>query len=535
MSKVKEYLKENWAVLAVFAVLSVLEIAVIFPLMYEDYINYDSSYQYALTQHSIPEIIELLPYDYSPPFYALALKLYTMIFGNTLRVMRSFSIFAVVGMMFVGAFPVKAAFGKRSAVLCMIITFCSCALLKQLPEIRPTIFAMFFMMAVSAYAVAAYGLEKRYAYICFTAFAVLAMYTNNISLVGTFAVYVVLLIFCLVGKDLRKFRNFLISGAISAVLYLPWLGVLLSQVSHVNEHFWEVKTGFGRVLSWVFSDPFETYSPAGWLSLAGRTIFLFILIGFFLIFLKHINFKKLRGAGKISEVIRLPVEKPVYVNIFMIFAFIFAAVFIMHLVNTFLKNIASERYYYILGMMWIVLLSAIMGQFGNKIYNLIFSLMLAALNIINIQLVKNDLSNSNFHNIMYIADNYEDELCFLHLHEWSLGTLSYYFPEATHYVCDETFTVLRSFDVFPMTVVNIGDKNNIWNYTDKCYVFTNTDFMDPDGEIKYVENILRDIDDSEMTYIDTYVMGYPCASKKFEMAELKHTTSETDTPGQPDT
>lgn len=536
MSKVKEYLKENWVVLAVFAVLSVLEIAVIFPLMYEDYINYDSSYQYALTQHSIPEIIELLPYDYSPPFYALALKLYTMVFGNTLQVMRSFSIFAVVGMLFVGAFPVKTVFGKRSAVLCMIITFCSGALFKTLHEIRPTIYAMFFMMAVSVYAVAAFGQEKKYMYICFTAFSVLAMYTHNISLIGTFSVYIVLLTFCLVKKQFQKFRNFFICGIISAVLYIPWLGVLLSQIYHVNEHFWEVTTGIGTSLGWVFSDLFELYSHGGWLGLLSNTIILAILIGFFIIFLRHINFKNLRSAKKFKEVVKLPVEKNAYVNFFMIFFFMFVTILILHLVNTFLKNLASERYYYIIGMMWIVLLAALLGQFCDRIYTLIFSLMLAALSVINVHLIKEDLSKSNFNDIRtYIVENCEEgQLCFLHIHEWSLGSMSYFFPEATHFVCDETFTVLRSFDVFPAKIVMIGDINNIWNYTDRCYIFTNTGFRGSDGEQKYAIDIFSDVDDSEIVYVDTYVMGYNCASKNTEISELIHITGETDMPEHPD-
>lgn len=530
MSKVKEYLKENWVVLAVFTALSVLEIAVIFPLMYEDYINYDSSYQYALTQHSIPEIIELLPYDYSPPFYALALKLYTMVFGNTLQVMRSFSIFAVVGMLFVGAFPVKTVFGKYSSVLCMIITFCSCVLLKMLHEVRPTIYAMFFMMAVSVYAVAAYRLEKKYAYICFTIFSVLAMYTHNISLIGTFSVYLVLLIFCLAGKKFRKFRNFLVSGIISAVLYIPWLGCICSQISNVKEKYWESIFDLSDSLKWTFKDIFSSYPNSGWSVLFSITIVLFVMLGLFFAGLSHIKFKELKRAKRFRDVIRIPDEKSQYVDVLILVLFIAITILIMELINAFFRNLASDRYYHIIGMIWIVLLSAVLGQFGNKIFNLIFAVMLLAFNVINIYYIKEDLKNSNFLEIKeYISENTaEDDICFLHTHEYTIGTMSYYFPNATHYVCDEGFTVLRTYDVFPVNVVNIGSINNIWDYTDSCYIFTNQYKFNNTIETLSTSDFLEEMENNKIIPIDTLTMGYAVASKKFILAQAEYTGEKPD-------
>ena len=254
MSKAKKYIKENYLLIIMFIVLSVIEITVIFPIMYSDSLNYDSSYQYGLTLHTIPEIWRLLPEDYSPPFYAIALKLYCMVFGHTLTVMRTFSIFAVVGMLFVAAFPVNTLFEKRTAVYCLIITFCSTPLFNMIHEIRPTIFAMFFYMAVIVYAGIAYSTGKRYSYICLLVFSLLSMYTHNVSMVGTFGVYIMLILFSFVTKDWKKLRNFFICGIICAVLYLPWLNVVFSQISNIEEHYWKAVTDFFDVLDWVFDD-----------------------------------------------------------------------------------------------------------------------------------------------------------------------------------------------------------------------------------------------------------------------------------------
>ena len=68
----------------------------ILPPFNADIINYDSSYQYFLTRHSLSDIMTLLPEDYSPPPYTLLLKLWTCIFGSSLPAMRAFSVLQYV-------------------------------------------------------------------------------------------------------------------------------------------------------------------------------------------------------------------------------------------------------------------------------------------------------------------------------------------------------------------------------------------------------------------------------------------------------
>ncbi|MGN1090091.1 MAG: glycosyltransferase family 39 protein, partial [Huintestinicola sp.] len=290
LTKIKKYFKENLVLIILFLIASIIECAVIFPIMMNDSINYDSTYQYGLTQHTIPEIFRLLPYDYSPPFYAIALKLFTMVFGNSLAVMRTFSIFAVIGMLWAAAFPMKRIFGEKAAYTCLIITFFSFAVLSMIHEIRPTIFAMFFFMAVSVFAVEAYMLGKRSSYICFTFFAVLAMYTHNIALVGTFSVYVSLLLVSLIEKDFIKFRNFLLSGIICAVLYIPWLSVLLSQISHVKDNFWVSPDGILNNIEWTLMNPFKSFH----LNPLTKILILLMEICILFAFLRHINIKKIK-------------------------------------------------------------------------------------------------------------------------------------------------------------------------------------------------------------------------------------------------
>lgn len=511
--KIKEYMKGCLPLVILFVAACTAQLLFVFPVMTHDYINYDSCYQYALTQHSIPEIFELLPYDYSPPFYAIALKLFTMVFGNSLIVMRTFSLVAIFGMYFVAAFPVRTLFGNRAAVMCLILTFCSNATLDLMTEIRPTIFAMFFFMAATVYAVTAYSREKRYAYICFTVFSVLSMYTHNVALVGIFCVYVVLLAVCLLRKQYKRLKYFFISGVISAVLYIPWLGVILSQISNVKEHFWTSSADIFTRIRWIVGESFSSIY-----NFYGTLILFAALSSLFFVFIRHINFKKVKGAQKIKEVIRVPEDKGVYWELLLLLLFIAASFLMLEIVILFLRNIASQRYYAIISTAWLVFFSALVGKFGSRICNLILSAVIFINLCLNINYYKAEIQEADVTNIREEINKVfaDGDIAFLHTHEWSLGTMSYYFPEATHYVCDEIYTVLCTYDVFP-NVVEIGSFKNIGDYTDKFIVFTTDWELNEDCDYTNNSEVIEELSqDYDVEPLARFRLAYKVANKAYD-------------------
>lgn len=523
MSKAKIYIKENYLPIIMFIVLSVIETAVIFPIMYGNCLGYDSSYQYGLTRHTIPEIWRLLPADYSPPFYAIALKLYCMVFGHTLVVMRTFSIFAVVGMLFVAAFPVNTLFNKKTAVYCLIITFCSTTMLNLMHEIRPTIFAMFFYMAVTVYAGIAYSTGKRYSYICLVVFSLLSMYTHNVAMVGTFCIYVALLLFSAVKKDWKKLRNFFICGGICGILYLPWLKIIFFQLSKVRNHFWVSPYFFNDSLEWIFND-FQNSNTS---YLCEFVIHLAFSISLFLALLSHINLKKLKGAQKFRDIVKAPQEKTVYERILLIFTVIIFSILMMEIVSLVVSNMRAQRYYYILGTAFIVVLSAVLSNFGNKICCLIYLCSLLVNQMLNTVYIKSEIDNSTMDTIVSVIEERcpDKEISFLHTHEYSLGIMSYYFPDAKHYVYDETNTVLGDYSVFGTEVIEIGGIENIWNYTDQFYTFSNhyLNFQ----PTNYILDELEEIGNCDIIAVGEFKMAYDYFVRENEVVEVVLTNGES--------
>ena len=54
--KLKAQIQNNLLLIILFVIVSLIEIFAIFPLMFSNSLNYDSTYQYALIQHSFSEI-----------------------------------------------------------------------------------------------------------------------------------------------------------------------------------------------------------------------------------------------------------------------------------------------------------------------------------------------------------------------------------------------------------------------------------------------------------------------------------------------
>lgn len=520
MSKAKAYFKENLILVIAFIAVSAIEIAVVFPIMCGDYLSYDSSYQYALTQHSIPDIWRLLPYDYSPPFYAMALKLYCNVFGSSLLAMRSFSLFAIVGIYFISTFPVNAIFGKRSALICLITTFACTNIFGISHEIRPTLYGFFLFEAAAVCAGLVFSKGTRYSYIWLTIFSVLAMYTHNVAMIGTFSVYVALAAIMLLTKQWKKFRNVFISGCICAVLYLPWFWVLLSQSSNVHDHYWTSKNSFRDVMAWTFSD--YVYSDISFI--LPEIIRLIIIAVFIFAIFRHINFKSLKTAKTLGEAVRFKADNPICLKNILFFALCLAiSLAIMELVVIFMRNIRAGRYYYILAMIWIVILSAFLGNYGGKVICALFAVLILANHTMNIAQLRQAVDSANIKEMVEkIHSDSDGNISFVHFHEHSLGIMYYYFPEATHYVCDKTFTVLGTYDVFPGKVIDIGSMDNIWEYTDRFYMFKNNwQNLKSDA---FIVNKLEKMNDNEVIDIGVYQMPFAAFGGTFELSEAVHTS-----------
>ena len=86
----------------------------------------------------------------------------------------------------------------------------------------------------------------------------------------------------------------------------------------------------------------------------------------------------------------------------------------------------------------------------------------------------NKLETSDFLSMIEMIREDEQEkgtLSFVHAHEWSIGLMMYYFPEANHYTSDETWCVLVDYSLNPAECINIGSFSDIGDFEKEAYFF----------------------------------------------------------------
>ena len=153
------------------------------------------------------------------------------------------------------------------------------------------------------------------------------------------------------------------------------------------------------------------------------------------------------------------------------------------LFSMFFHPIFADRYFYIFSGLALLCFAVLTVKLGKKIGVVVMSLIIAVNFGISTVNLKTELDNSTFLDMVeqIKSDHPDGDIAFLHSHEWTLGIMMYYFPEAKHYVFDETWCVLNTYDVFPSEVTNVGSVENILDYENEFIIFggyfPNTDYL----------------------------------------------------------
>lgn len=221
----------SWA-----CVFSLITIIIYSFLCFHENIWYDEAYQMVLNRYSLKEIIYFVSRDFSPPLYAICLKIFTTIFGSSLGICRCFLLFTYCSLFFLAFFPIQKLFTKK-------VSFIFSIFLILLPvssyislEIRTYCFAFVFTLYAVVYGALLLKENTWKDMLLFILSSTLAMYSHNYSI---FAIFIFLIIEFITSLFLKKARlKTLLSLILTILLFIPWLNVLLNQAQALNENFW---------------------------------------------------------------------------------------------------------------------------------------------------------------------------------------------------------------------------------------------------------------------------------------------------------
>ncbi len=435
-----------------------------------DSLSTDTFYQMNLLRHTWKELFYYLSVDYSPPLYSIVLKVFTSVFGTDLVVLRTFSTIILAFGLFIILFPFRKLMGETGALAAASLFISSTFNLYFGVEVRPAVLAYVLTMGMFTYAAFAYFEGGKKNMILFTVFACLSMYTHNVSLIAAFCIYGTTIILALLRKKRDVCIKFLISGIIVAVLYVPWLFVLMGQYNNVVNNYWEAEGTFmfasfivfvGSLENWLF--PYFSFVTIVYVILLPVIILLFM-----------IEPDRVRKARKISEVItKKEIKKncPNINKLLYLMLMVFVATLGFFLFTVFVVPVFVERYFYILSGAGILVLASIVSlQDKKKIFAIIFSVLVLFTGVCNTYKEKQNLdSYTRLQMIEDVTALSGDSPVFIHPTEYTLSITDYAFPNAVHYATGDIYSVVTDLTVFNVDINYIPNYDSLWDYTDEAY------------------------------------------------------------------
>ncbi len=233
---------------AVFCLAAAGMLIVAARLCFEDGIWYDELYTMGLSARSFGELTAFTARDVHPPFYYYYVKIvqelcrciYPQV--NAVVVSKLCSVLPLAGLFFYGMTKVRRHFGRLCAGL---FVFCIVAM-PNLPqytvEIRMYTLAMFLVTAalLHGYEIVL-GAEGAKEWAFLVLYGVLAAYTHYFACAAVAVIYLFLFVYFIyagVKGTAYSWKGWVVSAAVSALAYLPWMAVVVRQVAQVKENYW---------------------------------------------------------------------------------------------------------------------------------------------------------------------------------------------------------------------------------------------------------------------------------------------------------
>jgi len=228
---------------------------------------FDEAFSYMMASHSPGEILGLMTTaDNHPPLYYLLLSVVISIFGNATWALRLLSVLGAIGLVSLGAGPVRRLFGNRTALIYAGVVLFTPVVLIYAHEARMYSLATFCVTASVLYGYLAVKYNHRWDWFAFGLASLAAAYLHYYGLMAVFFIHLLIFLWLLFKKR-EYLRSYLITGAAVTVGYLPWLVFFYQQVTMVNKGFWIGAVNWQGILNamiqpFAYKDSFPPYVPA---------------------------------------------------------------------------------------------------------------------------------------------------------------------------------------------------------------------------------------------------------------------------------
>ncbi|NWJ97737.1 MAG: glycosyltransferase family 39 protein [Chloroflexi bacterium] len=229
-----------------FWLLLILGLALSLRLFRLDYrsVWYDESFSIILARQDLATLIAGTAHDYHPPLFYLVLSLWMKLFGEGIYVTRLLSLLFGMGTILLVYQLAKTLFGPKTALLGAFLAAVAPFQLLYSQEVRMYSLQILLGAWLCLTFYQAYRRDSREEWVLFGVAALLSLYNLYFSLFGVVALdlfFVILMLYnwrVLRVVEKSKIRHWLVTNLVVALLYLPWLFILLGQVGRIKKSYW---------------------------------------------------------------------------------------------------------------------------------------------------------------------------------------------------------------------------------------------------------------------------------------------------------
>ena len=405
---------------------------------------YDEAYQMILNRYSLKDVIYFVSQDFSPPLYAMALKLITTVIPISPLILARLLSFSVFSILFIIAFfPVRRIFGEKTAYLFSTLLLLVYPSFFASIEARTYAFAMTFTLGATIYALSITKREKIIDYILYTLFSILAIYSHNYSIMAIFILDNMLLFYTIFKrKDLIK--KVFTCNMIIFIAFLPWISVVSNQAKNLANNFW-IKTPTLYTLKNTINYLF-TYN---------QIINIILLITFITIIIwsKKKNIKK---------------------TLFIFLPFILTISFFV-IYSIWKTPLFAPKYTVPVCALLYLFIAIILSNSKSKILILIFLCLLIPNFITNFKFERQITNDTETKEMVKWINNYtkNKNYAFVESTEFGLGISEYYFPNKQHYIDKDIPIYVKTTKIFGKVKKINYEKDNIKEDLIVCFYLDN--------------------------------------------------------------
>ena len=237
---------------------------------------FDEAYSVGLVRQPWGNLFISAINDVHPILYYVLLKLYSLIFGDSVIALRIFSVIPVVILAIFSFVKIRKEFGDRVSFYFNLLLLILPVTMHYGSQIRMYSLAMLFVVITAVYAYLAYKNNKKKDWVIFAIASICSAYTHYFALF-TIGIINILLLFFIIKEKKELKKRWFIYAVIQIILYIPGILIFLLQATRVAGGFW-ISVNYPDIITQIIEFFFLDSINSGLPSIFGLFIVIYMIL-----------------------------------------------------------------------------------------------------------------------------------------------------------------------------------------------------------------------------------------------------------------